>query len=474
MSSHAKIICTIGPASNTAERIRQLILSGMRIARLNFSHGTHTEHARVVRIIRDESKELGIPIAVLQDLQGPKIRLGKVSEGTHVLRPDDIFILTRHTIIGNRQISSVTYKKLPDEVRPGDTIFMNDGIMELKVVRVRRHDVYCKVIQGGMIGSHMGLNLPGTKLSAPSMTAKDVRDLAFGVKMNVDYVALSFVKEAADIHALRRRIRHLGGTAGIIAKLELYTAVTPENLDPIIEAADAIMVARGDLGVELPPEEVPLTQKRIIRHALRMAKPVIVATQMLETMTTNPRPTRAEVSDVANAIFDGTDAVMLSGETARGRHPIQTVRMMSRIVERTERAVAQRRVSTFEKLAENIPVAEHLCYSASLMAQELKVKAIVAFTESGATARYISKFHPKVPIYALCPRPHVANQAQLYWGTHPMSFRRGRHSESLIRRMEHLLISHKLVNHGDKIILLFGLPLSGHGPTNTIKVHVMH
>jgi pyruvate kinase len=474
VSSHAKIICTIGPATNTAERIRQLIQAGMRIARLNFSHATHADHAKVIRIIRDESKRLGIAVAILQDLQGPKIRLGKVAEGTHVLRPDDTFILTSKSIIGNRSISAVTYKKLPDEVKPGDTIFMNDGIMELKVVRIKRNDVHCKVIQGGLIGSHMGLNLPSTKLSAPSMTAKDMRDLAFGIKMDVDYVALSFVKEAADIHALRRRIQKLGGHARIIAKLELALAVTPTNLDPIIDAADAIMVARGDLGVELPPEEVPLTQKRIIRHAFRLAKPVIVATQMLETMTTNPRPTRAEVSDVANAIFDGTDAVMLSGETARGKHPIQAVRMMSRIVERTESAISQRRISTFVKLEENIPVAEHLCYSASLMAQELKVKAIVVFTESGATARYMSKFHPKVPIHTLSPKHYVVNQSQLLWGVNPMFFRRGRHSESLLRRMEHLLLSQKLVNHGDKIILLLGMPLTTHGPTNTIKVHTIH
>lgn len=473
MNGHAKIICTLGPATNTAERIKQLILSGMRIARLNFSHGTHAEHARVIRFIRDESKKLGVPVAILQDLQGPKIRLGKVAEGTHVLRPDDTFILTRTNIPGNREMASVTYKKLPDEVKPGDTIFMNDGIMELKVVSVRRNDVHCRVIQGGMIGSHMGLNLPSTKLSAPSMTAKDVRDLAFGIKMKVDFVALSFVKEADDIHAIRRRIRKLGGTAKVIAKLELAIAVTRENLDPIIEASDAIMVARGDLGVELPPEEVPLTQKRIIRHAFRMAKPVIVATQMLETMTTQPRPTRAEVSDVANAIFDGTDAVMLSGETARGKHAIPAVRMMSRIVVRTEDAIAKRRISTFDKLAENIPVAEHLCYSASLMAQELRVKAIVVFTESGATARFMSKFHPKVPIYSLSPKHHVTTQTQLYWGVRPMYFSRGRHSESLIRRMEHLLLSHKLVAHGDRIIMLLGMPLTSHGPTNTIKVHTI-
>lgn len=473
MSSHAKIICTIGPATNTAERIKQLILSGMRIARLNFSHGTHAEHAKVIRIIRDESRKLGTPVAILQDLQGPKIRLGKVSEGTHTLRPDDMFILTQKNILGSREIAPITYKKLPDEVKPGDTIFMNDGIMELKVMRIRGGEIHCKVLQGGTIGSYMGLNLPSTKLSAPSMTAKDVRDLAFGIAMKVDFVALSFVKEAKDIRSIRKRIQKLGGTAKIIAKLELAIAVTPENLDPIIEAADAIMVARGDLGVELPPEEVPLTQKRIIRHAFRMAKPVIVATQMLESMTTNPRPTRAEVSDVANAIFDGTDAVMLSGETARGKHPTQAVRMMSRIVVRTEEALAKRRITTFDKLAENIPVAEHLCYSASLMAQELKVKAIVVFTESGTTARYMSKFHPKVPIYALSPRHHVANQTQLYWGTRPTFFRRGRHSESLIHRMEKLLLSQKLVARGDRIIMLLGMPLTTTGPTNTIKIHTI-
>lgn len=475
MTSHAKIICTIGPATNTADKIRQLIQAGMRVARLNFSHATHADHARVVRIIREESKKLKIPVALLQDLQGPKIRLGKIAEGTHTLSPNDIFILTGHNIIGNRDIASVTYRKLADEVKSGDTIFLNDGIMEIKVVRIRRNDIYCKVIQGGVIGSHMGLNLPNTRLSAPSMTAKDGRDLEFGIgKMKVDFVALSFVREAADIHKLRRRITALGGHAKIIAKLERAMALEPANLDSIIEAADAIMIARGDLGVELPPEEVPMAQKSIIQHSFKLAKPVIVATQMLESMTSNPRPTRAEVSDVANAIFDGTDAVMLSGETARGKHPVPSVRMMARIVERAEKAIARRRVSIFEKLPENIPTAEHLCYSASLMAQELGIKAIVVFTESGTTARYISKFHPRVPIYALSPRQHVVNQAQLYWGTEPMFFRRGRHSESLIRRMEHLLISQKLVAHGDRIIMLLGMPLSSHGPTNTIKIHTIH
>lgn len=474
MSSHAKIICTIGPATNTPEKIRQLIQAGMRVARFNFSHAVHAEHAKVIRIVRDESRKLNIPIAILQDLQGPKIRLGKIAPGTHILRSDDVFILTGHTIIGNRDIASVTYKKLSDEVKPGDTIFMNDGIIELKVMRVRRNDVYCKVIQGGLIGSHMGLNLPNTKLSAPSMTAKDARDLAFGIQMKVDYVALSFVREAADIHKLRRRIQNLGGHAKIIAKLEMAASVLPQNLDPIIEAADVVMIARGDLGVELPLEEVPMSQKSIIQHAFNLAKPVIVATQMLETMTTNPRPTRAEVSDVANAIFDGTDVVMLSGETARGKHPVSAVRVMTRIIERTELAISRRRVETLTHLPENVPVTELLCYSVSLMAQELGVKAIVVFTESGTTARYMSKFHPRVPIYVLSPKLHVVNQAQLYWGTQPMFFRRGHHSEQLIRRMEHLLLSRKLATHGDRVIVMFGLPLSSLGPTNTIKVHKIH
>jgi pyruvate kinase len=474
MSNHAKMICTIGPATNTAERIRQLIQAGMRVARLNFSHATHAEHARVIRLIRDESKKLDIPIAILQDLQGPKIRLGKISEGTHTLRPGDTFILTTHAIIGNRDIASVTYRKLPDEVRTGDTIFMNDGIMELRVIRVRRHDVYCKVLQGGIIGSHMGLNLPNTRLSAPSMTAKDKRDLIFGLKLKVDYVALSFVREAVDVIKLRKMIKALGGNARIIAKLEMAVSVSPENLDPIIEAADAVMIARGDLGVELPLEEVPMSQKSIIHHAFQLAKPVIVATQMLESMTVNPRPTRAEVSDVANAIFDGADAVMLSGETARGKHPLQAARTMVRIVERTERAIARRHTSTLEHLSDTVPVTEHLCYSVSIMAQHLGVKAIVAFTESGATARFISKFHPRVPIYVMSPRHYVVNQTQLFWGTQPMFFRRGRHSESLIRRMEHLLLSRKLVAHGDRVIMLLGMPLSSLGPTNTIKVHTIH
>jgi pyruvate kinase len=390
------------------------------------------------------------------------------------LRPDDLFILTRQAIIGNREIASVTYKKLPDEVSPGDTIYMNDGIMELKVIRVRRNDIHCRVIQGGVISSHMGLNLPSSSLSAASLTAKDERDLAFGIKMNVDFVALSFVKSADDIHRLRRKIAHLGGTAKIIAKLERATAVHVDNLDGIIEAADAIMVARGDLGVELPPEEVPTTQKSIINHAFQLAKPVIVATQMLESMTVNPRPTRAEVSDVANAIFDGSDVVMLSGETARGKYPVQAVRLMTRIIERTEGAIARRRLATIENLPLHVPVIEHICYSAAIMAQQLGVKAIVAFTESGATARFVSKFHPKVPIYVLSPKHHVVNQSQILWGTLPMFFRRGRHSESLIRRMEHLLISNKLATHGDKVIVLFGLPLSSLGPTNTIKVHTIH
>lgn len=474
MSNHAKMICTIGPATNTPIRIRQLIQSGMRVARLNFSHAAHADHAKVIRIVREESNKLKVPVAILQDLQGPKIRLGKIAEGTHTLRPGDTFILTTHNLIGNRQIASVTYKKLADEVSAGDTIFMSDGIMELKVTLVRRTDVYCKVIQGGIIGSHMGLNLPNTRLSTPSMTAKDKRDLAFGIKMKVDYVALSFVRDASDVIRLRKMIKKLHGSARIIAKLELAMAVSAEHLDPIIEAADAVMIARGDLGVELPLEEVPMSQKTIIQHAFTLAKPVIVATQMLESMTIHPRPTRAEVSDVANAIFDGADAVMLSGETARGKHPLQAARTMVRIVERTERAIARRHTSTLEHLPETAPVTEHLCYSASILAQHLGVKAIVAFTESGTTARYISKFHPRVPIYVLSPKHHVVNQSQLFWGAQSMFFRRGRHSEALIRRMEHLLLSKKLVSHGDRIIMLLGMPLSSHGPTNTIKIHTIH
>jgi len=414
----AKIVCTIGPASDTEEMMRELMLRGMNVARLNFSHGSHEDHARVIRRLRKVSRELERTICILQDLQGPKIRTGRLKDRTPiVLEKGRSVTITAKDIMGTAELISTTYQGLARDVKPGEHILLSDGRIELIVRQVSGGDVICEALNGGTLGEHQGINLPGTNVSIPSLTGKDEKDLAFGLKHAVDAVAISFVRTADDIVRARRAIAAHGGAAPVIAKLEKPQAI--DNLESILEVSNGVMVARGDLGVEVAPEKVPLIQKHVIRRALDFRKPVITATQMLESMTENPRPTRAEASDVANAIFDGTDAVMLSGETAVGKYPREAVEMMARIVAEAE-AHPFHRVLPEHRQTRQLFIAETICESMAHAAQDLNIRAIAVFTETATTARMLSKYRPAAGIYAFTHVETVCNRMNLLWGVTPL------------------------------------------------------
>jgi pyruvate kinase len=410
----AKIVCTIGPASNSEEMIRQLLLRGMDVARLNFSHGTHEQHALVIDRLRKVASELERSICILQDLQGPKIRTGRLKSHAPVsLKKGQSVTITPNEVDGTTEVISTTYQDLANDVKPGEQILLSDGRIELVVREVRNGEVICEVLNGGMLGENQGINLPGTNVSIPSLTEKDLRDLEFGLRQGVDLVALSFVRSVHDVVKAKNAIASQRSDVGLIAKLEKPQAI--ENLDGILDAAIGVMVARGDLGVEVAPEKVPLIQKYIIRRALDFRRPVITATQMLESMTESPRPTRAEASDVANAVFDGTDAVMLSGETASGKYPLEAVEMMARIVAETEAHTPQ--LTPRHREAAHWTVAETICESMAHAAQDLKIRAIAVFTETATTARMLSKYRPAVDIYAFSQSETVCNRMNALWGT---------------------------------------------------------
>jgi len=414
----AKIVCTIGPASNSDEMIRDLMLLGMDVARLNFSHGTHEQHAVVIERLRKVARQLNRSICIMQDLQGPKIRTGRLASGAPVaLKKGQTVTITPNDVAGTTEIISTTYQNLADDVKPGERILLSDGRIELVVQEVREGEVVCEVLNGGMLGENQGINLPGTNVSIPSLTEKDLRDLEFGLKQGVDLVAISFVRTVNDVVRAKNAIAAYRSDVGLIAKLEKPQAI--ENLDGILEAAVGVMVARGDLGVEVAPEKVPLIQKFVIRRALDFRKPVITATQMLESMTDSPRPTRAEASDVANAVFDGTDAVMLSGETASGKYPREAVEMMARIVAETE-AHSLNPLTPGHREARHLSVAETICESMAHAAKDLRMRAIAVFTETATTARMLSKYRPAADIYAFSSSETVRNRMNALWGTTPL------------------------------------------------------
>src|SRR5437588_4948482 len=394
----AKIVCTLGPAGSSPAVVRELIRSGMDVARLNFSHGTHEEKARLISTIREVSASENRPICILQDLQGPKIRTGRLKYRTPVaLKAGSRVTITPKEVAGTHSVISTTFKTLAREVQPGARILLSDGLIELRVRSIQGDDVECDVVNGGILGEHKGINLPGTNVSVPSMTEKDEKDLELGLAHGVDIVAVSFVRTAADVQAVREKIREFRGDVWVIAKLEKPQAI--EHLEEILEISDGVMVARGDLGVEMPPEKVPIIQKHVIRRAAAWRKPVITATQMLESMIENPRPTRAEASDVANAIFDGSDAVMLSAETASGRYPREAVSMMAKIVGEAEQHMED--ATTHRRRApRQLSISETICEAVAHAAWELEMRAIVVYTESGTTARLISKYRPPVAVYA--------------------------------------------------------------------------
>ena len=466
----AKIICTIGPASNSESQMRDLLRLGMDVARLNFSHGSHAEHSRNIRSLRRAAKKEERTVCILQDLQGPKIRTGRLKGHTPVqIETGSRIVLTPRDIPGTEKLISTSFQALAKEVEPGSKILLSDGLIELRVESIQGDDVDCEVINGGLLGENQGINLPGAVFSLPSLTDKDREDLEFGLKQGVDLVALSFVRTAADVYAVKELIRDLGGSAQVVAKLEKPQAI--EDLDEILEAADAVMVARGDLGVELPPERVPVIQKRVIRRAAEFRKPVITATQMLESMVDNPRPTRAEASDVANAIFDGTDAVMLSAETATGKYPREVVAIMSRIVVEAERNVQQEGTFRRRRAQHRLSIAETICESIAHAAEDLDMAAIAIFTESGNTARLISKYRPQADIFAFSQSPQVCNRLNLLWGVRPILQRQARSGEEMVEIAEKQLLRQGKIKPGEVVGVVAGTRLAS-GSTNFMRLHI--
>jgi pyruvate kinase len=463
----AKIVCTIGPASNSEEMISDLMLRGMDVARLNFSHGTHPQHAVVMQRLRKVAAELNRSICILQDLQGPKIRTGRLQSGEPVaLKKGQTVTITSRDVPGTTEIISTTYQDLAHDVKPGERILLSDGRIELVVQEVRGGEVICEVLNGGMLGENQGINLPGTNVSIPSLTQKDQRDLEFGLQQGVDLVAISFVRTVEDVMRAKDAIAAQRSDVGLVAKLEKPQAI--ENLDGILEAAVAVMVARGDLGVEVAPEKVPVIQKYVIRRALDFRRPVITATQMLESMTENPRPTRAEASDVANAVFDGTDALMLSGETANGKYPREAVEMMARIVTETE-ANTTHPLKPGHREAIHLPIAETICESMAHAARDLKVRAIAVFTETATTARMLSKYRPAADIYAFSSVETVRNRMNALWGTVPLMCPPQMSVERMAQFAEEELKSLNVLSPGDVFGLVAGTR-SSPGATNFMRL----
>ena len=464
-----KIVATLGPASDSSEMIEALIEAGVNVFRLNFSHGSHDEHARRIARIRAASARLDRAIGLLQDLQGPKIRTGTFTEVDSVkLVEGATFTITNRPVPGDKTIVSTIYEALPRDVKPGDRILLSDGLLELRVESTTETDVVCTVIQGGELRERQGINLPGVNVSAPSLTEKDIEDLEFGLAQDVDFIALSFVRRAADVKALRERITAAGKDIQIIAKIEKPEAV--QNLEEILDVVDGVMVARGDLGVEMPLEQVPLIQKRIIEQANRRSLPVITATQMLESMISNPRPTRAEASDVANAILDGTHAVMLSGETARGDFPVETVRTMARIAETAEEEGAQyvRLQRAGWQFSEADTELRSVGAAVAAMVEAMRTDAVWVFTESGNTARMIAYFRPRVPIIALTPSEKMYRRLSLVWGVLPIFV--GSSEYENFAHVFPLLEARGLVNRGDRVVVTGGHPFGQGLATNFIKV----
>lgn len=468
-----KIVATLGPASDSEAQLRQLIEAGLDVARVNFSHGTHEEHAARIARVRAQAEAVGKPVAILQDLQGPKIRTGELkNKQPVVLQSGATFTITTDPYVGDAHRVSTTYQGLPRDVQPEDRILLSDGLIELQVTGVRGDDVITQVVTGGSLRENQGINLPGTAVNTSAITEKDREDLEFGLEQGVDFVAMSFVRRAVDVQQLKDLIAAAGRNTPVVAKIEKPQAL--DDLPAILEVADVVMVARGDLGVEMFPERVPLAQKTIIQSAAERNVVVITATQMLESMIHNPRPTRAEASDVANAIFDGTDAVMLSGETAVGKYAVEAIQMMHRIAVTTEESARYKEqidlVHDMRRPRHRPDSSLAISHAARTIADIVDVAAIVAFTQSGYTARLVSKDRPPVPIYALTPEPDIARRLALYWGVVPLVCPPIDRLDDLTDYMTNLLLENRCVQRGDRVVMTGGHPLVVRGPTNFIKI----
>ena len=459
-----KIVCTIGPASASDRVLEGLIRAGMNVARLNFSHGDYAFHRRLIRKIRQLERKLDMPVAILQDLPGPKIRIGAVA-GDHVrLQTRRPFVLTTRKILGTELAVSVNFARLTRLVKKGDPILLGDGEIELEAVQIGRDEVKCRIVVGGVLGSHKGIHFPQSSLNIRALTARDKQDLAFGIAQKVDMVALSFVRTSEDILYARREIRKRGSSVPIIAKIEKHEAL--DHLDAILENVDGIMVARGDLGLEIAQERIPTVQKMMIRKANHLGKPVITATQMLRSMVWNPRPTRAEVADIANAILDGTDALMLSEETAAGDFPLEAVNIMALVAEETEKILEPRQL--FAGLKRTVP--EAISRSAISLARDLQVKAFLIPTTSGGTARLIARYRPQQPIIAVSPDPQTVKMLCLVWGVHAVPIRGFKSTDEMVNLLQRKALELGVVKSKDLVAITAGLPLHQAGTTNMITV----
>jgi pyruvate kinase len=467
----AKIVGTLGPASCDELSFRQLVRAGLDVARLNFSHGVHSEKLKLIEMVREIGRQEGKNICIMGDLQGPKIRTGKLENRTPVqLVAGQTLTITPREILGTATLISTTFKTLAENLEPGSRILLSDGLIELSVLQVHGEDVECTVINGGMLGEHKGINLPGIPVRVPSLTEKDEIDLEFAIRSGVDALAVSFVRTADDVRHVKQRIAALGADTWVIAKLEKPQAI--ENLESILEIADGVMVARGDLGVEMPPEKVPAIQKHVIRRAAEYRKPVITATQMLESMIENPRPTRAEASDVANAIYDGTDAVMLSAETAAGKYPVDAVKMMAKIVIETEGQIRDNAAEPHHGGQGRLSIAEAICESMAHAAEDLDISAIAVFTETGATARQLSKYRPRPQIYALSSVEVVINRMSMLWGVVPIMCAKFYTSEQMVAEAERILEEKGFV-HPKQILGVVAGTRTRSGSTNFLRLHVL-
>ena len=472
MERRTKIVCTLGPTSSDPETIRALVRAGMDVARMNFSHGTHEEHRERIRTVREAAQAEGKAVTILQDLQGPKIRVGKVKDDSVMLRKGQELTITSETMEeGTQDRIYIDYDTLAQDAEVGGRILIDDGLLELEIQEIENGDLHTTVVEGGPLRSRKGVNLPNIRTSTPSLTEKDLKDLELGLELDVDLIALSFVRERSDVEELNRRIYQAGKNIGVIAKIEKPEAV--RNIDAILKEVDGIMVARGDLGIEMPMEEVPGTQKELIRKGMSASKPVITATQMLESMVDNPRPTRAEASDVANAVLDGSDAVMLSAETAVGDHPVRVVESMNQIIRKAESHWQEHRPSLAMRpgrLERSEDVTESVSFTACRLAEQVGAQAVCCLTNSGATARSIARHRPSMPIYAFTDDERVVGQLGVLWGTAVFHIPFQQDTDQGIARVHSVLRDYQLVEPGEHVVITVGMPLPARGRTNTVHV----
>lgn len=467
-----KIVCTLGPATDNEDVLRQMMVEGMNVARCNFSHGTYEEHKRRMDTVKKLRKEVAKPIAILLDTKGPEVRVKNFKEGKVTLEEGQLFTLTAEEVEGTKDIVSVTYNRLYEDLEVGMRVLIDDGLIEMKVEKVDKSNIVCRVINGGVVSNHKGVNVPEVDLSMPYISDKDREDILFGIEQDVDFIAASFVQKKEDILQLRKLLEKNGGESiRIIAKIENAQGVA--NIDDIIEASDGIMVARGDMGVEIPYEEVPVIQKKIIKKVYRTGKQVITATQMLESMIKNPRPTRAETTDIANAVYDGTSAIMLSGETAAGAYPVEAVKTMVRIAERTEQDVDYRKRFFQNERSTEPDVTDAICHATCTTALDLNAKAIVTVTKSGRSARMISRYRPMSDIISCATTEKVCRQLALTWGVTPLLIKEEKEVFNLFDRAIQAAEKMKLLEKGDLTVITSGVPIGVSGTTNMMKVQIV-